>query len=149
MSAKEILRKMFNDYFIICTGIVISQVIFCLIFNTEAFFTLTEMGYVIFSSAIFTLPHWIYWSRKAKELSKKEIIVRQIVHIFVLIFMVVGYGHLVGWLNGFVLQEHIVMVVSIMFVYVMVRLFSWRRDMMDSKWINERLAELQKGDEGE
>jgi branched-subunit amino acid transport protein AzlD len=146
MSAKEILRNMFNDYFVICTGITISQVIFCLIFDQDAFFSLTEMSSVIFSSAVFTLPHWIFWSKK--ELSKKQLIRRQVIHFFVLEILVVSCAHLIGWLEGFNLFEHMILMTFVLVVYIMVRLIGWRIDMSDSQLINERLAEFRKEDDG-
>ncbi|MCL2255075.1 MAG: DUF3021 domain-containing protein [Lachnospiraceae bacterium] len=146
MTYKEILRIMFRDYFVICTGIIICQTIFCLIITPDAVFTLAEFGYILFGGVIFTIPHFVFCSNR--ELDKNAWKKRRILHLAILICTILSCAHLFGWLNGFNLLEHVIMIAGIFIVYMVVWTVDWSVDNADSRKINQKLKEFN-GEDGD
>ena len=136
---------MVKDYFIICTGIIFCQLVVRLIFVPDNGFTLYEVILILFGGAIFTLPHLAFLSYQ--ELSKKQWLKRRILHFIILQTTVLVFAHLIGWLRGPNLLDHLSIIVSVLVVYVLVTYVSWHIDHSNSEAINRRLRELHDEDE--
>jgi len=145
MPLKDILRSMVNDYFVICTGIVICQLVLRMIFSPNVGLSVNELILILVGGAVFTLPHLAFLSYKV--LTKKQWIQRRIIHFITLMTTILIFAHLFGWLSGSNLLEHLVFIASVLVVYLLVGLVSWQIDHSNSEAINRRLKELRDEDE--
>ena len=79
------------------------------------------------------------------ELSKREFIVRSIIHFFVLLGIVIGAGYLFKWWS--VLSGLLIVIAIYIFVYVVVFIIMYLKQKNDSNKINEALKKLDNDEE--
>jgi small-conductance mechanosensitive channel len=144
MSIKDLLQNMIRDFFIICTGILLALIAFCLIFSPQTMITATGLIKIVVGAAISTLPHLVFWSRR--ELSKREWQRRRIGHFAILEVTVIIYAHMFGWLAGFVFLEHLAIVVSVLLIYALVCAIGFSIARSDSMEINQALVEIRESE---
>ena len=145
MQGKELLSKMFRNYFVLVT--LINAVIFVSgsIFQKDARF-----GYSVFITPLIyalagILPQAVMYSRR--ELSIKEVLLRKFIQLLLIELLV----------NGIILGEHALqpeytdflktISVCVVFVYVFANIISWVLDSMSARTLTRELVEFQKKQE--
>lgn len=139
MRKEELVKKMINSFFMITTGIVISMYVFCLIFNPDVRFTLADIGRIILMAAVSDLALIIFFCRR--ELNKKQMLMRYIIHFIVLSAILLYFSFLWDWVNPRDTKEIAVFLISILLVYVVIFLFNRYRDRKLSDKLNDKLKQ--------
>lgn len=139
MGKEELVKKMINSFFMITTGIVISMYVFCLIFNPDVRFTLADIGRIILMAAVSDLALIIFFCRR--ELNKKQMLMRYIIHFIVLSAILLYFSFLWDWVNPRNTKEIAVFLISILLVYVVIFLSNRYRDRKLSDKLNDRLKQ--------
>ncbi|WP_304508075.1 DUF3021 domain-containing protein [Anaerotignum sp.] len=139
MRKEELLKKMIDSFFMITTGVVISMYVFCLIFNPDVKFTLVDIGRIIVMAVVSDLPFLIFLCRR--ELDKKQMLIRNIIHFIVLSAILLYFAFLWDWVNPRDGKEITVFLVSVLLVYAAVFLTNRYRDRKLSDKLNDRLKQ--------
>lgn len=146
MQRKELLTKMFRNYFVLVT--LINAVIFVSgsIAQPDARF-----GYSVFIMPLIyafagILPQAVMYSKR--ELSIKEVLLRKFIQLLLIELFV----------NGIILGEYALrpeytdmlktIFVCVVLVYVFANIISWILDSMSARTLTRELAEFQKKNEG-
>ena len=146
MQGKELLPKMFRNYFVLVT--LINAVIFVSgsIAQPDARF-----GYSVFIMPLIyafagILPQAVMYSKR--ELSIKEVLLRKFIQLLLIELLV----------NGIILGEHALrpentdvlktISVCVVLVYVFANIISWMLDSVSARTLTRELAEFQKKNEG-
>lgn len=139
MHADELIKKMISNFFMITTGIVVSIYIFCLIFNPGASFTLVDIGRILLMAAASDLPFVIFLSRR--ELDKKQMTIRMIIHFIVLAAVILYFAFLWNWVNLGAANEIAVFLIFVLLVYVIILFINKYKDKKLSNQLNDRLSQ--------
>lgn len=139
MRMEELVKKMIDSFFMITTGIVISMYVFCLIFNPDVRLTLVDIGRIILMAAVSDLAFIIFFCRR--ELDKKQMLMRYIIHFIVLSAILLYFSFLWDWVNPRDTKEIAVFLISILLVYVVIFLSNRYRDRKLSDKLNDRLKQ--------
>ena len=140
----EFLKKTCNDFFIIAAGILISSTVFCSIFNPGQMFDLGFMWQIIGMAFFSSLLHFIFYSRK--ELTKKQMLVRQIIHACVLVALLLTLGYTWGWIQSGSVAQALIFVALIGFVYCIVTVLSFQHDKKVARRLNDCLKQYKSHD---
>lgn len=136
---KDFLKDMLRDFFIITTGILISATVFCTIFIPERPFGIGFLWQIIAMGVFSTLPHFIFFAKK--ELTKKQMLTRQIIHACVLLALLLTLAHVWGWVDLHNAAGVMVFITMVGFVYMLVTLFSLHHDKKVAEALNARLQQ--------
>ena len=142
MQGKELLSKMFRNYFVLVT--LINAVIFVSgsIAQPDARFGYSAFIMPLIYAFAGILPQAVMYSRH--ELSIKEVILRKFIQLLLIELFV----------NGIILGEHALspeytdflktVSVCVVLVYVFANMISWVLDSMSARALTRELAEFQK-----
>lgn len=139
MRAEEILKKIAVSFFVIVTGIVCSMYLFCLIFYPDVVFSLADIGRILLMAAAGDLPFLLFLSRK--ELNKKQMLVRQVIHFVVLSAVLLYLAARWDWVDLRSAGQIAAFLLAILLVYVAVFFIDSFRDKKLTEKLNERLEE--------
>ena len=139
MRIGDLLRTMIRAFFVIATGIVASTYVFCLIFNQSAVFSLDDIGKILLMAFTSDIPFFIFYSRR--ELSKKQMLIRQIIHLPVLLAVLFWFAWLWDWVNMDRPNEIIVFVLLIIIIYAIVLAAAVYQDKKLADKLNDRLKQ--------
>lgn len=139
MRIEEIIKMMFRSFFIIATGVTASMYMFCYILKPEVSFSLDDIGRILLMAFACDLPFVIYYSRK--ELGKKQMFIRKIIHFSVLLAVLLYLAQLWGWVSMQRPNEIATFVLLVICVYVIVFAITSYQDKKLAKKINESLKE--------
>lgn len=104
---------------------------------------------ILVVSAVCSIPILMYPRDGEKELSKKGMIVRQILYFIYVNIAVLGLGRLFGWFYFTNMKMLAFMEALIVFVYVAVNLIIYINERMVAENLNRRLKEMRAGSEKE
>jgi len=136
---KDFLKKMLGDFFTITAGCFISTTVYCTIFYRGVTFDLYGMWSIIALGVVTTLPHFIFFSRK--ELGKKQMLVRQIIHACVLLSILLTFAYTLGWIDTASIIQPIVFILLVGMVYMTVGLLSFHHDKKVAEQLNMGLKQ--------
>ena len=139
MPIGDLLRIIVRAFFIITTGIVASMYVFCLIFNRDAVFSLDDIGRIPLMALACLLPYFIFYS--PRELGKKQMLVRQVIHIPVLMAVLFWFAWLWDWVSMDRPGEIVVFIVLILIVYVVVLAATTYQSKKLADKLNDRLKQ--------
>ncbi|MCI5828456.1 MAG: hypothetical protein MR020_09580 [Lachnospiraceae bacterium] len=146
MQGKELLAKMFRNYFVLVTLINVVIFVSGSIAQPDARF-----GYSVFIMPLIyafagILPQAVMYSRR--ELSIKEVLLRKFIQLLLIELLV----------NGIILGENALkpeytdflktISVCVVLVYVFANIISWIMDSASARMLMRELAEFQKRNEG-
>lgn len=137
MRLEELLKNMFRSFFVITTGIVASIYVFCLVFNPAAKFTLSDFGRVLIMAVASSLPFFIFYSRK--ELSKKQMFIRQVIHLLVLLCTLLFFASFWDWVNISNPAECVLFILLVIGDYAAVLAINAYQDKKLADKLNDRL----------
>lgn len=139
MTKKEIVSDMIISFCVVTACVTILEGVMGMLFfpdqqlGYEAFFSPPLFG---FFSAIFGL---VTYSKK--ELSIKQMVFREIIHLLLIEFLVFGLNIAVG--NLYDIRTCIALASSIAIVYVVVCIILWINDQRSATQFNQRLKQFQ------
>ncbi|MDF2999953.1 MAG: hypothetical protein K0Q48_72 [Bacillota bacterium] len=139
MNAEELLKTMFRSFFVITTGALTSMFVFCLILYPEARFTLHDIGRILLMAAFTDLAFLIFYS--GKELGKKQMYLRQAVHLPVLLAIVLYLAGRWDWVNLNRVNEVFVFLSLFLVVYAVVCAITAYQDKKLADRLNRSLRE--------
>lgn len=139
---RDFLKMTLWDFMIIAAGILINAAIFCTIFYPGYTFDIRFLWQIIAMAALTSLLHIVFYSRK--ELSKRQMLVRQIIHACLLLTLLLVLVYTWGWLEPGDVMQIIVFIVLAACVYVSVCVLSLHYDKKVAKELNARLKQYKK-----
>lgn len=139
---RDFLKMTLWDFMIIAAGILINAAIFCTIFYPDYTFDIRFLWQIIAMAALTSLLHIVFYSRK--ELSKRQMLVRQIIHACLLLTLLLVLVYTWGWLEPGDVVQIIVFIVLAACVYVSVCVLSLHYDKKVAKELNARLKQYKK-----
>ena len=90
-----------------------------------------------------SLCSMIYYNKK--ELNRKQFIIRAVIHLFLLLFIVLGEGYLFKWWVD--LEDIIIVLIVFIFVYASVWIVTYIGDKKNSDKINKALKNRRRDEE--
>ena len=142
MRIEELLKTMLRSFFVITAGIVVSMYVFCLIFEPEASFSLDDIGRILLLAFTSDLPFFIFYSHR--ELGKKQMLVRQAIHLPVLLAVLLYFVQLWDWVSLESFKEVIVFIVLGIAVYAAVLTVAAYQDKKLADKLNNSLRQRYK-----
>ena len=139
MNGHDLVRTMVRMLFLITTGVVISMYFFCLLFAPDASFSLSDIGRILLMSVAGDLPFVVFYSKK--ELSKRKLLVRQAIHIPILLTVLLCFAFRWEWVSIHNAKQIAVFVVLVLVVYAAVDLAVSLKDKKLTEKLNSRLKE--------
>ena len=133
----ESVKKVIQTYFYVLSGSIISTAIFISIFLPDLYFNVEIIWQVIIVSAITSLGTLIY--RSKREISKKQMRIRHIVHYTYINVVVLGAAVMWGWVNVNRLSQIITLILLIAAVYFSVTTAMFSNEKRIAESINQRL----------
>jgi uncharacterized membrane protein len=139
MSFSEFCKKNLMSYFIIVTGITVAIAVLGLNLDPDARFGYEAFFSPVMYGALSVLPSFILFSRK--EPSFRQMLVRRILHFFLLELIIVGFGYSVGLMKD--ANTLLSMAAAVFAVYLFTFLLQYVIDSKTAGKINEGLKRLQ------
>ncbi|MDO4544737.1 MAG: DUF3021 family protein [Bacillota bacterium] len=140
MNFSEIIRSMLQMYGIIVTGILAALLLDNLAVGYPLVLDSTNVAQIFLLALLGTLPTFIFYS--SRELSKKALMIRSLIHIIVLEVLMLGAMYLMRWFDPGNLRLIVMIAVSVLVIYLIVRFVQWFIDKKDADEINRRLKEF-------
>ncbi len=133
----ENVKKIIQTFFYVLSGSIISTAVFMTIFLRDLYFNVEIIWQVIIMAAITSLGTLIYHSKK--EISKKQMRLRHIVHYTYINAVVLGCAVLWQWINIHRISQIITIIVLVGGVYFSVTTVMFNNEKRIAERINQRL----------
>lgn len=134
------LKEMLLEFLAITAGITISTTVFCTIFDYNIYFGIGLLWQIVGLSFLCTLLGIIYVSKR--ELTKKQMLSRQIIHMGVLLILILFLAYRWQWIDAHSVIQPIVIIIMFLGVYSMVTYVTYIRDKKVAMMLNERLQKF-------
>jgi fatty acid desaturase len=141
------LKWVFLTFVYVLAGSILSTAIFITIFFPDDQFTIALLWQVIAMSAV-TAPGTLLFKSK-KEVGKKSMKLRQVIHFIYIYFVVMGTAILCDWMNIQSIIQPIVLLILIGTVYFGVCYVMFRQSEKEADCINRRLRKIYPEEEKE
>ena len=141
MSLKDVLRTMINTFFVILGSGFIIMYLFVLFFWNYTVLV-EDLTCVLVLCILVTLSLIVFYSKK--ELVKTRLLMRYIIHFFIVLGLVMGMGHLRNWYTWYNPSHIIGLVVMTAAANVVVILWDYYRTKRLSKLITFKLLDRYK-----
>ena len=136
------LKEMLLDFLMITAGTTLSATVFCTIFSQDFTFGIELLWQIVALSFFCTLPIIIFHSKK--ELTKTQMLIRQIVHLCVLLTVLIFFAYYWEWIDTGSIVQPIVFVALVAVVYITVTYFAYQCDKKVAILLNDRLERYKK-----
>ncbi|WP_160724542.1 DUF3021 family protein [Bacillus sp. USDA818B3_A] len=140
MKMSKFLQKILKDFLMIFASIVIIMTILRQLYDPSLAFDLNDMYIIMAFSLLSAFIGFILYS--PIELDEKKIRIRMAIHFFTLEIVLIALASVFGIVNS--ASDGIILALQIAFIYILVRLLSWRNDKKEAQKINEKLKALKK-----
>ncbi|MFT4144566.1 MAG: DUF3021 family protein [Mobilitalea sp.] len=134
----NIIKKLLSNYVMIFTGIAFSSALFISIFNPEVNYMSKLLMQMFIMAALSTMGNLIFYSMK--EVSKKSMMIRTIIHYCYVNFIVYTLSFIFNWINFKSILQLVLMFVLILLVYIIVYLANYIKGEMEAKAMNLQLS---------
>jgi len=134
MTKKYFAIKLLNMFFIITTLITIVMGVMGLIWERDRLLTYEVMFSPVIIGFISVLPSIVMYSKK--ELTLRQIVIRKVLHLFLLEIELIAFSKIVGIWNKVI---GLPFVVSILIVAVLVQVFLWLIGLQRAKKISNEV----------
>lgn len=131
------LRAMFFGFFIITTGATVSMFVFCLLFYPDTSFTLNDIRGILMVALASDSTFLVFYSRK--ELSKKQMRVRFVIHVPVVLAVMLYSAYSLNWGNMSSPKEVAVYILLVLGVYAAVFTITGYKDKKTADKLNDGL----------
>ena len=136
------IRFLMRTFSMVMTGVVFAVAGFTTVINPTETVETKLFWQMMLVSALCTLASLIYpWDR---AMSKTETVVRILVHYVCINVIVLWGGALFDWYDPSQFGNIAAMVLTIVIIFVVVSVISWRKSAADAARMNEKLEEYQK-----
>lgn len=139
---KEAIKMVVSHFFVITVAVLIFTTLGKSI-NGVKEYPIYYVWQVVLTGVVGALPSFIFYSRK--ELTKKQWIVRYVVHFFVIETVILTEGWIFDWYSGFLSALIIAFVVIL--VYAVVYAYSYFVKFNTVKRVNSALKDFNKDEE--
>lgn len=139
MPVRDLLKVMFQSFFVIVTGVTLAMYLSCLIFYPEAAFSPADIGGILLVGLLSDATFLVFCSRK--ELSKKEMLLRFCIHIPLVVAVVLWFAWRWNWINIHRAAEVAVYILLILGVYAITLAVSFFQDKKTADRMNDSLKE--------
>jgi len=140
MNFFEIVQKIVKDFLTIFASIIIIITILRQIFYPELAFDLLSIYIIMafsFLSALMGLMLYL-----AHDISETKMRIRIVLHFFTLELLLIALASGLDIVNN--ITEVIILALQIAFIYIFIRLLSWKNDKKEARKINEKLKTFKK-----
>ena len=96
MPVRDLLKVMFQSFFVIVTGVTLAMYLSCLIFYPEAVFSTVDIGGILLVGLLSDATFLVFCSRK--ELGKKKMLLRFCIHIPLVVAVVLWFAWRWNWI---------------------------------------------------
>ncbi len=140
MEFRELMKKFCMNCFLITGGCTVCATVFCAIFAPDSVFSVRDLVSVIMMGFLCALTMFIYWSKK--EVSKKNLIIREVVQCMMVFAVVFGICYYNDWITAGSAAEPIVLFLLIAVYYLIVFFFNYTTEQRVADKMNRCLEEL-------
>jgi hypothetical protein len=134
---KDTIKTMLVEFFIILSGTTICSAIFCTVFYRDVVLGVSFLWELIALSFLTTLPQLLFCSKK--EVSKKQMRIRQSVHVVLVVALLVFLGHLWDWVEFTSVVEPLAFIALVLLSYTAIAAYMYHRDKKLAARLNEKL----------
>lgn len=136
------IRFLMRIFTMVMTGVVFAVGVFTMVINPTETVETKLFWQMPLVSALCTLASLIYpWDR---EMSKREAIIKTLIHYVLVNVFVLGGGALFYWYDPSQLCNIASMVLAIALIFAVISVISWRKSAADAARMNKKLEEYQK-----
>lgn len=140
MKFSEFVQKIVKDFLTIFASITIINTILRQIYSPNLALDLKSIYIIMAFSFISALIGIILYP--LNNISETKMRIRIAIHFFTLELILIALGSILEIVNNAL--DVIILVLEIAFIYILVRLLSWKNDKKDAKKINEKLKAFKK-----
>lgn len=140
MKFSEFVQKIVKDFLTIFASITIINTILRQIYSPNLALDLKSIYIIMAFSFISALIGIILYP--LNNISETKMRIRIAIHFFTLELILIALGSILEIVNNTL--DVIILVLEIAFIYILVRLLSWKNDKKDAKKINEKLKAFKK-----
>ena len=137
MDFKNLTKSVIKGYFIILAGINFAIAVFTTIFSPDAQGSYHIFWIAMLLALLMTLPTYIYYSKK--ELCPKNLLMRKIIHIIILLGILLTCGYLADWIDFSSFIEVAVYVLLFFVIFAVVSFITMKQDINLAKKLNASL----------
>jgi hypothetical protein len=137
---KETLRDMLIEFFIILSGTTICAAVFCTVFYPGVTLGVSILWQVIILAFLTSLLQLIFYSKK--ELSKRQLRIRQAIHLILVVGLIIFLAYTWGWIEFGSIIEPVAFIALVLLSYTGIALFMYRREKKLVKVLNEKLQKF-------
>lgn len=133
------IKQILLTFSFVTTGILCASAVYMCIFWPGASITVRLLWQILGLSALCCLGNFIWPER---EVSKKEFLVRMVLHYLYINFSVLGWGIKFQWFWWRDLWQVLVMCIAIFLIFLVVTVALFRMDKKLEREMNERLLQF-------
>lgn len=141
------LKLVFKTFIYVLAGTLISTAVFITIFDRNAELSVILLWQVICVSMVSSIGSLIFLSKK--EISKKQMKIRQTIHFIFINIIVLGNAILCKWVDIDRILQMIAMLILVAIVYFCVCRVLFRQAEKEADYINQRLRRIYPEEEKE
>ena len=141
MGLREVLQGMIRSFFVIFSCAVLAIYLFVMLFLKEGIHVNDITGALVLT-ILANLAYFILYSKK--ELSKKQIFLRNIIHFVVVATIIMLGANFLGWLSPRNPGKSIFFVCVFIFIYTLVTVIEFRQLKKLANQLNQKLQERYK-----
>lgn len=138
----EQIKKIVFSFIFIATGTLLATTLFITLLLPEVTFGV-ELLWQILAFPLFTSPLILIFYSK-KELSKKAIFIRQVLHYMLINIILIPSAYSFKWLETGNLIQLIIFIILVFMVYVGVCISSFVMDQKEATNLNQHIKAYQK-----
>lgn len=139
---KAFIQKMIQSFFIIATGSLASTAIFITLIDPHATLDVIILWQILAIALLTTPLSFIFYAHR--EFSKKEALIRQVIHYIILNIVLVGCAYLFDWFSIRTPKNLLLFIGLIFIVYLSANYFCFTGDKKEANKLNEKIKQYQK-----
>lgn len=128
---------MLTEFIVILSGTTICAAIYCSVFYPDTILGVNFLWEVIALAFLTTLPHLIFCSKS--ELSKRQLMVRQALHLILVVALIVFLAYVWNWVEFGSIIEPLAFIILVLLSYTGIALFVYHKEKKLANLLNEKL----------
>ncbi len=138
MKLTDFLKRLFRNYFIIFSIIVIFITIMRQIFLPDSYITLKDIYIYMTSALAADLSTLVLYS--PGKIPENEMRIRMVINFALLEAVLLVLANVMGWISG--IEDTISLAVEVAIIYGIIRFILWMGDRKSAQSINEKLKAM-------
>ena len=139
---KELIQKLVQTFCFVITGSLFATTLFITFLSPKISFGVEVLWQIIILSFFSSNLSIIFYS--SKELSKKQLLRRKILHFFLLNIVLLGCAYYFHWFMISEIGKSIIFVILSFIVYVFVSISCFSSEKKQAATLNEKIKQYQK-----